>query len=237
MEYPLREYYKKYLVDVRLLSISSVNHYIDAINWISKFLVKRGLIKESLYEILDLDVLEQLVSVILADSEFYAMNKRGHQMYTSGLNNYLRFAKGEGFDQVTLQSSLMDIPLQTPNSIQSSKFNTWQRSGIIKEQSLEMARYECEVDSRHKTFIASKNGKQYMEGHHAIPMRLQESFNTSLDVYANIVCVCPICHRLLHYGQSDDKQPVLNKIYYMRSDRLANSGIRLSCDDFIDLAI
>ncbi len=22
----------------------------------------------------------------------------------------------------------------------------------------------------------------------------------SLDVYANIICLCPICHRLLHYG-------------------------------------
>lgn len=72
-----------------------------------------------------------------------------------------------------------------------------------------------------------------MEGHHAIPMKKQESFDVSLDVYANIICLCPICHRLLHYGEDCDKDNLLNKIYYDRADRLASSGIRLSKEEFV----
>ena len=44
-----------------------------------------------------------------------------------------------------------------------------------------------------------------------IPMKKQQTFSTSLDVYANVVCLCPVCHRLLHYGLDDNK-----KIYLIR---------------------
>lgn len=76
-----------------------------------------------------------------------------------------------------------------------------------------------------------------MEGHHIIPMKKQESFNTSLDVYANIVCLCPTCHRLLHFGRERDKKPVLDKLYFERSERLANSGIKISHEEFINAAL
>ena len=74
------------------------------------------------------------------------------------------------------------------------------------------------------SFIANNTDHAYMEGHHLIPMRWQESFNTSLDVYANIVCLCPTCHRLLHFGRDCDKIPVLDKLYYERFDRLQTAG-------------
>ena len=65
---------------------------------------------------------------------------------------------------------------------------------------MEIAEYKCEISPQHITFTSKNTGHFYMEGHHAIPMRHQDKFTKSLDVYANIVCLCPICHRLLHYG-------------------------------------
>ncbi len=236
MEYPLKEYYIRYLTNVRRVSPSSVNHYLDAINWISKYLVGKGLLRDKLFEISDYETLEKLTDVLLNDSSFVEMNKRGHQMYTAGLNNYLRFAKGDEFESIGREIFLLDVPVEISGTV-TTEISKWKRSGIIKEQSLKMAHYECEIDSYHKTFTAKRNGKQYMEGHHTIPLNRQASFASSLDVYANIVCLCPICHRLLHYGQNTDKIPLLNKIYYTRSERLAHSGIKLSSDDFIELAI
>ena len=93
------------------------------------------------------------------------------------------------------------------------------------------------MDKSHITFTAASSHKQYMEGHHAIPFKKQGSFNVSLDVYANIVCLCPICHRLLHYGIDNEKRSVLDVIYEKRSDRLANSGIKLSKEEFENIAI
>ena len=75
-----------------------------------------------------------------------------------------------------------------------------------------------------------------MEGHHAIPMRYQGKFGKSLDVYANVICLCPICHRLLHYGRDEQKIQLLNQIYETRKERMINSGIKVSKEDFIQLA-
>lgn len=76
-----------------------------------------------------------------------------------------------------------------------------------------------------------------MEGHHAVPMKYQDKFEHSLDVYANVVCLCPICHRLLHYGVESEKENVVNKIYHDRVDRLASSGIKISRNDFMRIVV
>ena len=56
----LKEYYVRYLNDVRNLSPSSVKHYIDALNNISRYLVSKSLITESIYEIMDFEQLNTM---------------------------------------------------------------------------------------------------------------------------------------------------------------------------------
>lgn len=236
VSYKLKDYYERYLRDIRKVSNRSVEHYIDAINWISRYLAKRGLVSESLFEVLDTEQIEKLAAIPLNDLEFVAMDKRGHQMYTAGLNNYLRFIRGDKFEKIGKKIELLDMPVAVSTMKDKSTTSAWSRSGVIKEQSIVLAQYECEVDHNHKTFISARNSLPFMEGHHTIPLKYQGDFATSLDVYANIVCVCPVCHRFLHFGRIADKLPVLNKIYYERSDRLAKSGIRLSQEEFIQFS-
>lgn len=130
----------------------------------------------------------------------------------------------------------MDIPiaLDQPHAVQKIE---WARSNILREQALVFAGYACEIDKRHESFIAEKTNKAYMEGHHAIPMNNQPRFKHSLDVYANIVCLCPICHRRIHHGIEIDRIHMMNTIYAKRADRLANSGIQLSQEEFAQFAL
>ena len=121
--------------------------------------------------------------------------------------------------------------------IKKAKKNIVSRSTIIKTQAIKSAKYTCEIDKRHQTFIAKSSGNPYMEGHYAIPMMKQRHFENSLDIYANVVCLCPICHRLLHYAVDSNKEILVKKIYVDRADRLANSGIKLSRDEFERLVI
>lgn len=72
---------------------------------------------------------------------------------------------------------------------------------------------------------------------HAVPMPLQFRFNNSLDVYANITCLCPVCHRIIHYGMKEDKRQMMNQIFMTRSERLAHSGISMSQQEFTDLVV
>ena len=232
----LQKYYSRYLTDVRKASTSTVRHYITALNNISNRLKAKDIVKVSIYEIMDLNELAEIRKVLLSDPEFLAQDSRGNRMYSAGLNNYYRFASGEGFIdnrgiEISSAIELMDIPITVsePNIVSHVE---WSRSNILREQVLSIAGYSCEIDRNHRSFIAEKNNKAYMEGHHAIPMKNQPQFENSLDVYANIICLCPTCHRRIHHGLHADRIHMMNMLYESRADRLANSGIRLSREEF-----
>ncbi|WP_310603605.1 HNH endonuclease [Anaerosporobacter sp.] len=233
--YVLKEYFIRYLKIIKKKD-STVNHYIGALDYITRFLIQREKIHQSIYEITDIGELQIIRTYLKNDVDFLALDRRGHQMYSAGLNNYLRFATGEGFGNMHDEIQNLDIELPV-KEIARTEISSRKRSNIIKTQAIESAGYLCEMDICHRTFTAKSTGNQYMEGHHAIPMKVQESFKTSLDVYANIVCLCPICHRMLHYGIDDEKKVLINQIYYKRADRLANSGIKLTLESFEILAV
>lgn len=235
-EQVLMKYYIKYLKKIRGLSDSSVGHYTQALRRISSFLVEKKKIQETIYEIQDIGELEVIKTFLYNNPEFVDLDERGHRMYSASLNNYFKFANGEGFENIKEKIEILDTEIPVPE-LTNRTTTTRKRSSIIKLQAIESAGYQCEFDSAQSTFIAKSSGHQYMEGHHALPMKYQNKFDCSLDVYTNIICLCPICHRLLHYGLDDSKEKVFNKIYHNRADRLANSGLRISKDDFYKLAI
>lgn len=232
----LKKYYSSYLKNVRGVSDSSVKKYLDALNHISRRLREMGLIQLDIYEIGDLDRLFKVREALYADNDFVAADKRGNRMYSSGLNNYCSFASGEGFHGIQLDTAALDVPV-VPEAAVVVEQTVWRRSGILRIQAFEMAHYLCEMDASHKTFISGSTNKPYMEGHHLLPMNTQDSFSVSLDVYANIVCLCPICHRKIHYGLLDDRVSMIKQIFDCRVSRLANSGIEISKKDFVEIAI
>ena len=227
-------YYAEYLKKIRKVSDSTIKHYQQAMRYISKFLVEKEKIKQSIYEIQNLDELVIIKEYLYSEPEFIELDTRGHRMYSAGVNNYFKFANGKGFENIHQQIGVMDIEIPVTNK-QLLVADTWRRSSIIKMQSIESAGYECEVNPTHVTFTAKSTGMPYMEGHHALPMKCQDRFKSSLDIYANIVCLCPTCHRLLHYGIASEKASVIDKIYYDRADRLAASGIKVGKNEFENL--
>lgn len=234
--YLLKEYYVQYLKTIRNNSVSTIGHYLSALDVISLYLVENRQIKSSLYEIMNLENLQEIRDNLYKDRIFISKDERGHRMYSAALNNYFRFASGETFLAIHNEIPVMDIAIPvTDKSIQI--IETSKRSSIIKNQVIMSSWYKCEINEKHKTFTSDLTRQPYMEGHHGIPISKQDKFNYSLDVYANIISLCPICHRLLHYSICDEKTEVLKRIYYLRSDRLCKSGLRISQDEFINLSL
>lgn len=232
----LQAYYSRYLTEIRGSSESTVRHYLDALNNISKKLKAKDIVETDIYEIMDLNELSNVRDILFADQDFIAQDTRGRRMYSAGLNNYYRFASGEGFVEESSLGlvdpmRLMDIPI-APEESYIVQRTEWPRSNIIREQALSFAGYKCEIDKCHESFVAENTKKAYMEGHHAIPMNNQPNFDHSLDVYANIVCLCPVCHRRIHHGIKADRTYMMYRLYETRAERLANSGIRLSREEF-----
>ena len=238
----LQQYYAKYLKDVRKVSDSSIKHYFEALNYISRYLKKKKLLKNDIYEVMDLQELDTLREVLYKDVDFIVLNKQGHQMYSSGLNNYFRFASGEFIAKENVTVTEMDVPVicHSPKDMPEeyiSKSKYWKRSSILRRQILAFAHYTCELHPEHITFVTESTRKPYMEGHHIIPMAMQKSFDHSLDVYANMICLCPICHRQIHLGLKEIRKDMLKEIYDRRGERFLNSGLTLTENEFIELGM
>lgn len=122
-------------------------------------------------------------------------------------------------------------PEVVPELTGKSGSKSFKRDHSKAKKALVLSKFECNINCSHVTFT-TKNGKQYMEAHHLIPMSAQSDFSTSLDVDANIICLCPLCHRKLHFGvQIEDD---LKKLFDSRKKLLEQSGIKISFEKLLD---
>ena len=231
------EYFKRYIVDVRGRSVSTYNHYVQGLRTISRYMKEAGLVKDSIYELGSIEQLESAWSVLSKNEEFVALNKRGNNMYSAGYNNYHTFAKGDLFKNFTEHDIVkMDVPVVCEKPA-VMEYKVWKRSGILRTQTIEMANYQCDMDHSHVTFIAEKTKKQYMEAHHIIPLQQQEKFEHSLDVYANLVSLCPICHRKIHLAIMEERRQMVDELYEKRRNRLVKCGFTLGKEEFEDIVL
>lgn len=105
---------------------------------------------------------------------------------------------------------------------EKKKINALRRSGFV-----------CECDSEHESFISKRTGKRYLETHHLIPLEYWKSFENSLDVEANIVCLCSNCHNRIHYGIDSDE--LVSKLYALRKSELEKVGLSIELKQLLKL--
>ena len=95
----------------------------------------------------------------------------------------------------------------------------------FKATCLENHNYQCEISKDHETFSNTTGLHQYMECHHLIPMKAQKDFpDLWLDDLFNLVCLCPLCHAQIHYGDRPSKEAVFWSIYHKRKTDFAKVG-------------
>jgi 5-methylcytosine-specific restriction protein A len=123
------------------------------------------------------------------------------------------------------------IPAIKPEKVIGSR-TSYKRNVDKAKKCILLANYKCEIDNNHKSFV-SKNGNPYMEAHHLIPLSTQEYFEYSLDVDANIICLCPNCHKKLHHGGNIETD--LRRIYDDRINNLKKSGIDIDFKVLLEL--
>lgn len=92
----------------------------------------------------------------------------------------------------------------------------------------------CAVDQNHPTF-RKRNGDRYMEVHHLIPLEWQSEFSNKLDTRANLVPLCPLCHKRIHYGCAEEVTPILTRLYEERKEPLKESGLEISLEALLRL--
>ena len=124
------------------------------------------------------------------------------------------------------------VPPKKQNCNGSSQYA---RNASYVKQVLEQANYECEINSKHTTFISKSTNKQYMEAHHLFPMSAQEEINNSLDIPANIIALCPECHRKIHFAKIEEKNEMILSLFKNRESELKVFGITQTADDLLEI--
>ena len=231
----LQDYFKQYLKVARGVTDRTVAHYITGLRTIDTYLEKYKFPIRSVYEVKTVADLDLIDKFLKTNPEFVKQNSVGHNMYSVSFKHFYNFAcQDEVFFNANIDK--MDVVVKKP-AVLTTTIQVRKRNQIIIDQALEGANYCCEHNHSHQTFISQSTNKPYMEGHHLIPLMYQDEFDNSIDVYANIVCLCPVCHRLLHHGLAKERIYVAEELYDTRNARLNASGIDLSKNDFIKMIV
>ena len=231
----IRDYYGRYIKDVLELRESTVTHYLGAISALNRILCDHQYPIIDLYHVSTKEDLRDIEVFLKQSEEYRGLNLRGNNMYSAALHNLMKFASAEMFTSSEIFEDL-DFPVEVaePTMTLLAKSN---RRSIIKDQVIHCAHFMCECDTSHTSFTSKATLRRYVEGHHLIPLLQQNLFPYSLDVYANVVSLCPNCHRLLHLAVKSEKQYYLDRLFDARRVRLISSGLDISHKEFLRLTL
>lgn len=126
-------------------------------------------------------------------------------------------------------------PELKPNQLPSVVGVKYKRDVKKSRKAIKKANFSCEFNGSHESFVSGVTGKMYVEAHHLIPMSQQEFYENSLDIVANIVALCPNCHRLIHHGTFEDRARLIKLIYPQRIEAILKKGIQINISDLLKI--
>ena len=112
------------------------------------------------------------------------------------------------------------------------------KNSRISKEALINANYKCLINPAHETFSTTRN-VPYMEGHHLIPCTvfnaktMWEKTKKNIDCLENIVCLCPTCHRAVHFGNKETVKDIVNNLYSKQGETLKKTGIIITLDELL----
>jgi len=176
---------------------------------------------------LDCGKLGQLNDLILSKKRIYSTEAYD----TSELeDSYQQAIDNATWDVSGMVKDEPKLPLEvTAGNMKKS----WGRSILIAKNALKHAKYMCEMNPEHQHFISRATGKNYVEAHHLIPMKYQSKFTFSLDVEANIVSLCVVCHNKIHRATGAEREKLVSSLYSSRSERLKSCKISTTLPELL----
>lgn len=154
--------------------------------------------------------------------DFYIVNDENIFLPDNDDIKYENLINEPDEELVVYSSDYIPIPEEIPEYKENNRI-TYKRNPQKGKRAIFRANYKCQYNPEHNSFIRKSNGEMYMEPHHIIPFSKQKDFENSLDVLANIVCLCSNCHNEIHYGVNGWE--IVRTIYQNRKKELEKAGI------------
>ena len=219
--------YSEFLRVTRGAKESTIKHYIQGLTAINKMLTSSDLPIRNVFEISSATDIIMIKQYLDGNEDYIRKNKAGNNMYSAALNHFVNFANDEAYFN-SLRINKLDAPVPVENSLQESG------SLLLAEQVIRAENYTCTINRTHESYIDGRTYHSHMAAHHLIPISCQKYFPVSLDVYANIVSLCPICKSRIHFGKCNDRVKMYERLYDIRSKRLKASGIFVTFKEVLE---
>lgn len=140
--------------------------------------------------------------------------------------------------EVECDEVLSNVSIQPPHYSDGTSGRTMVKKARVSKQALKNANFKCEFDGSHYTFLTDK-GVPYMEGHHLIPCtasnaeRFWSENKRNIDCPENIICLCPTCHRRIHFGRKDEKDAIIRDLYNKRKLSLQAADLDIAIEELL----
>lgn len=170
------------------------------------------------------------------DAAYYPALK---QLLAKQQVRFVKFKNEEDYqkavEEITItKADVTDRPKElVEKGSSAAKKMQWARAPLTAKRAIVQAGYQCEWDASHSFFVSAVTGENDVEAHHLIPLEFQPQFEKSLDVEANIVSLCAMCHKKIHRAQGSEKFPVVERLYEKRKERLKKCGIELGLEELL----
>ncbi|HEY4543224.1 MAG TPA: HNH endonuclease [Tissierellaceae bacterium] len=92
--------------------------------------------------------------------------------------------------------------------------------------------WKCEINPEHISFTDSL-GRNFVEGHHLIPMSAQKYYTYSIDFSDNIVSLCPNCHRMIHFANDETKIQIISELFEARKEKYRSKDIEIDLKELL----
>ena len=122
-------------------------------------------------------------------------------------------------------------PEKRPEPVTVNNIKRYRRNLLEVRKAKISADYICEYDNKHVTFVNNFDNNPYIEAHHLIPMATQGLFEYNIDFADNIICLCPNCHRRIHYGVKSEKSEMVQKFYKERHEKIESFNVDIKYKD------
>lgn len=239
--------FELYLKTIRKLSNSSIHKYArQAHNRIQKEL---GF---SFYALDSMKELHQLLRDVKQMESLMERNPK--RMYSSAVSNYIKFQAFEMEKVYLIEDSNYNhsieeelsslsksevvvgkiIPVR-PATLKDESRTIFHRDIRVAANAIRASNYLCEINPKHQYFVSRATQHNYVEAHHIVPISTQALFDNGLDNVANIACLCPVCHRKVHYGIDRDRLMLLEVLWKNKQEAIKLSGIELDYKELVTM--
>lgn len=118
-----------------------------------------------------------------------------------------------------------------------SKVNLEERTPLIKKTEYTDAyqNVSCIVKECTSERFSNRKGDAYYERHHFIPKKYRDRFETSVDHVSNLIPLCPCHHRMIHLGDKEHRDNLIDVIYSTQIEALKNAGLYIDKEELKEL--